>query len=249
MEGTSRCCGHLEALRYAHEHGWGSQTCKNAAHGGHLEVLRYAHENGFQWGIDTCWRAAEGGHLEVMRYAHEHGCEWHRFTCSDAAQGGHLEVLRYAHEHGCPIDLECHAAAEQNGHVAVLEYLLAAQPAAELRLDWKKVTPQLQPAGSEMYLDWDDRQYAGLKKFLHARAVACLSKRQRIDIDQTKRIVDARPRCPCCEQTIKENKHGDMRVSARHIMNRHAGALRLTTSTKFKLHLNKATRIFEIQRK
>ncbi|KAJ1631629.1 hypothetical protein T492DRAFT_905813 [Pavlovales sp. CCMP2436] len=36
---------------------------------------------------------------------------------------------------------------------------------------------------------------------------------------------------------------------ARHIMNRHAGALRLTTSTKFKLHLNKVTRIFEIQRK
>ncbi|KAJ1630789.1 hypothetical protein T492DRAFT_906507 [Pavlovales sp. CCMP2436] len=35
---------------------------------------------------------------------------------------------------------------------------------------------------------------------------------------------------------------------ARHIMNRHAGALRLTTSTKFKLHLNKVTRIFEIQR-
>ncbi|KAJ1615954.1 hypothetical protein T492DRAFT_896520 [Pavlovales sp. CCMP2436] len=72
------------------------------------------------------------------------------------------------------------------------------------------------------------------------------SKRQRIDSDQAKHIVDARPRCPCCELTMKEDQHSHMR---RHIMRRHAAALRLTCSTKFKLHLNKVTRIFEIQRK
>jgi len=85
----------------------------------------------------------------------------------------------------------------------------------ERRLDWEESLPQRAPAGSELRLDWEDRQYAGNTKFSHAMAVAGLSKRQRIDSDQAKRIVDARPSCPCREQTMKENKHVDMRVSAR----------------------------------
>ncbi|KAJ1628082.1 hypothetical protein T492DRAFT_875679 [Pavlovales sp. CCMP2436] len=76
-------------------------------------------------------------------------------------------------------------------------------------------------------------------------AVAGLSKRQRIDSDQAKRIVDAHLRCPCCEQTMEQHKHWNMK---RHIMNRHAEELRLTTSTKFEMHLNKVTRRFEIRR-
>ncbi|KAJ1629372.1 hypothetical protein T492DRAFT_1145153 [Pavlovales sp. CCMP2436] len=103
-------------------------------------------------------------------------------------------------------------------------------------------------------------QRDGLAKYAHAMAVAGLSKRQRIDIDQAMRIVDARPRCPCCKQTAEEDRHLSMRTSLRlspsprcaaqrHTMRRHAGELRLTTSTKFKLHLNKVARIFEIQRK
>ncbi|KAJ1630602.1 hypothetical protein T492DRAFT_871496 [Pavlovales sp. CCMP2436] len=79
-------------------------------------------------------------------------------------------------------------------------------------------------------------------------AVAGLSKRQRIDSDQAKRIFDARPCCPCCKQTADETKHSNMRVNAKHIMRRHTEELRLTNSTKFKLHLNKVTRIFETQR-
>ncbi|KAJ1629366.1 hypothetical protein T492DRAFT_873514 [Pavlovales sp. CCMP2436] len=74
-------------------------------------------------------------------------------------------------------------------------------------------------------------------------AVAGLYKRQRIDSDEAKRIVDARPRCPCCKQTADEAQH------SRHIMRRYAGELRLTTSAKFSLHLNKVTLISEIQRK
>ncbi|KAJ1638915.1 hypothetical protein T492DRAFT_899747 [Pavlovales sp. CCMP2436] len=90
--------------------------------------------------------------------------------------------------------------------------------------------PQLQPAGSALRLGWEDRQYAGATKSAHTMAVAGLSKRQRIDSDQAKRIIDARPRCPCCEQTMEKDAHPSMRVSA------------------FKLHLNKVARIFEIQR-
>jgi hypothetical protein len=89
-------CGHLEVLRYAHEHGcpWDIDTCLGATQGGHLEVLRYAHEHGCPWDIDTCLGATQGGHLEVLRYAHEHGCQWGRYTCAVAAEGGHLELLR-----------------------------------------------------------------------------------------------------------------------------------------------------------
>ncbi|KAJ1639540.1 hypothetical protein T492DRAFT_899215 [Pavlovales sp. CCMP2436] len=96
--------GHLEVLRYAHEHGcpWDSSTYYLAAKEGHLEVLRYAHERGCPWDRNTCYQAAYGGHLEVLRYAHEHGCPWDSDTCEAAAGGGHVEVLRYAHEHGCP---------------------------------------------------------------------------------------------------------------------------------------------------
>ncbi|KAJ1629419.1 hypothetical protein T492DRAFT_120030 [Pavlovales sp. CCMP2436] len=59
--------------------------------------------------------------------------------------------------------------------------------------------PQRAPAGSVLRLDWEDHQYAGATKSAHAMAVAGLAKRQRIDNDQAKHIVDARPRCPCCE--------------------------------------------------
>ncbi|KAJ1620537.1 hypothetical protein T492DRAFT_915073 [Pavlovales sp. CCMP2436] len=147
--GTSRLCGHLEVLQYAHAHGcpWGSNTCVAAAGGGHVEVLRYAHEHGCPWDrnsnsaaaegghlealryahvhgcpwdSETCSAVAEGGHLEALWYAHTHGCEWDSNTCTQAAYIGHLEVLRYAHEHGCPMDVdECLDVAEQYGHAAV----------------------------------------------------------------------------------------------------------------------------------
>ncbi|KAJ1616102.1 hypothetical protein T492DRAFT_1108823 [Pavlovales sp. CCMP2436] len=57
--------------------------------------------------------------------------------------------------------------------------------------------------------------------------------------------LDSRVRRPCASTPPPHRR----RSAQRHIMNRHAGALRLTTSTKFKLHLNKVTRIFEIKRK
>ncbi|KAJ1634571.1 hypothetical protein T492DRAFT_502128 [Pavlovales sp. CCMP2436] len=74
--------------------------------------------------------------------------------------------------------------------------------------------PQRAPAGNKRRLDWENRQYAGLTKSKHHQAVAGLSKRQRIDSDQAKRIVDARPRCPCCEKTMEEGRHSNMKVSA-----------------------------------
>ena len=116
--------GHLECLRYLHEHGcpWDSMTCSSAASRGHLECLKYAHEHGCPWDSYTCYYAAIGGRFECLKYAHEHGCSWNLLTSSGAASEGHLECLKYAHEHGCPWDAKtcCYAAA--CGHLECLVY-------------------------------------------------------------------------------------------------------------------------------
>ena len=54
---------------------------------GHLECLRYAHEHGCPWKATRAY-AARQGHLECLRYAHEHGCPWKAVTCAWAAGQG-----------------------------------------------------------------------------------------------------------------------------------------------------------------
>ena len=80
----------------------GCDTCFYAASNGHLECLKYAHEHGCPWDEKTCMDAADGGHLDCLKYAHENGCPWNTSTCSFAAKNGHLECLKYACAHGCP---------------------------------------------------------------------------------------------------------------------------------------------------
>jgi hypothetical protein len=55
-------------------------TCIEAAYGGHLDILKYAHEHDCEW-ENTCRHAAYGGHLDILRYAHENGCPWDEDTC------------------------------------------------------------------------------------------------------------------------------------------------------------------------
>eukprot|EP00302_Diacronema_sp_CCMP2436_P039830 CAMPEP_0180026178 /NCGR_PEP_ID=MMETSP0984-20121128/25047_1 /TAXON_ID=483367 /ORGANISM="non described non described, Strain CCMP 2436" /LENGTH=307 /DNA_ID=CAMNT_0021950853 /DNA_START=37 /DNA_END=961 /DNA_ORIENTATION=+ len=70
--------------------------CWSAAEEGHLEVLRYAHEHGSPWYESTCYAAAEMGQLEALRYAHEHGCPWNLDECrAKALQNGHAAVVEY----------------------------------------------------------------------------------------------------------------------------------------------------------
>ena len=116
--------GHIECLRYAHEHGcpWDEWTCSNASFSGHLECLRYAHEHGCPWNGNTCLNASVRGHLDCLRYAHQQGCPWGEYTCYWASRNGHLELLRYAHEHGCPWDEEICSWASENGHLECLRY-------------------------------------------------------------------------------------------------------------------------------
>ncbi|OUS49596.1 hypothetical protein BE221DRAFT_188896 [Ostreococcus tauri] len=116
--------GQLACLKYAHEHGcaWDEETCKRAAEYGQLACLKYAHEHGCAWDEETCKRAAEYGHLECLKYAHEHGCAWDEETCKCAATHGHLECLKYAHEHGCAWDAETCKCAAEYGHLECLKY-------------------------------------------------------------------------------------------------------------------------------
>jgi hypothetical protein len=71
--------GHLECLRYAHEHTW------------YYKYTRW--EKCDDW---TCGYAALGGHLECLRFAFELGCPFASFTCDSAASRGHMDCLRYA---------------------------------------------------------------------------------------------------------------------------------------------------------
>lgn len=69
--------GDLEGLKYAHyvdNCPWNTWTCSYAARNGHLECLKYAHEHGCPWDEDTCACAAMNGHLECLKYARQHGC-------------------------------------------------------------------------------------------------------------------------------------------------------------------------------
>ncbi len=93
--------GHLDCLKYAHEHGcpWDPTTTRAAAHNGYLECLKYAHENGCPWDPQTTWAAACYGNLECLKYAHKQGCPWHPATARSATYNGHLECLKYIYEH------------------------------------------------------------------------------------------------------------------------------------------------------
>ena len=73
----------LALVRYAHEHGpWDENTCDWAEMEGHLDCLKYAHEHGCPWDEQTCAGAALSGQLECLQYAHEHGCPWDGRTCN-----------------------------------------------------------------------------------------------------------------------------------------------------------------------
>ena len=114
----------------------GCDTCANAAENGHLECLKYAHEHGCPWNEETCSFAAMHGHLECLKYARERGCPWDVWTCRDAAWKGHLECLKYAREHRCPWDKdECIDAALAYGNTACLTYMRTLKDAVESKLD------------------------------------------------------------------------------------------------------------------
>ena len=123
MRRTAFCAaseGHLDCLKYAHLHG---ECIKNAANiaaaNGHLDCLKYAHEHGADMN-ETATCAAESGHIDCLKYAHEHGADM-RHTAKCAALEGHLDCLKYAHEHGAYMRFAAQCAVGK-GHLDCLKY-------------------------------------------------------------------------------------------------------------------------------
>jgi hypothetical protein len=93
--------GHLDCLKYAHEHGcpWDNATCIIAADNGQLECLQYAHENGCPWDENICIHAAKYGHIYCLKYAYENGCTWvDEKICKTAKDNNQLDCLLFALE-------------------------------------------------------------------------------------------------------------------------------------------------------
>jgi hypothetical protein len=68
--------GQLLCMEYSHFQigcHWNITTSANAALGGHLDCLRYLHEHGCEWSSFTCEAAAQYGHIECLKYAHQNG--------------------------------------------------------------------------------------------------------------------------------------------------------------------------------
>jgi hypothetical protein len=122
--------GHLDCLRYLHEHGcpWGFRESAECAEGGHLDCLQYLHEQGCPLDKWTITNAAENGHLDCLRYLQEHGCPRDDKIIYDTAICGKLDCLRYLYENGCPwnkdIDYDCIYATVKYGNFDCLEYII-----------------------------------------------------------------------------------------------------------------------------
>jgi hypothetical protein len=117
--------GHLDCLKYIHEHdpvNMNVRNCSFAAESGQLDCLKYLHEIGCPWDTETCQYAASYGYLDCLQYAHEQGCPWNEWVCVYATQTGHLNCLQYAHEHGCPWNARTCSSAAENGHFDCLQY-------------------------------------------------------------------------------------------------------------------------------
>jgi hypothetical protein len=116
--------GNLHELERLYEEGYvfGTEEINTAAEYGHLDCLKYMHEHsvgGCSWDVTACFIAAENGHLDCLRYAHENGCQMDDYACFIAAQNGHLDCLRYAHENGCVINEQMFT----NVHPHCMQYL------------------------------------------------------------------------------------------------------------------------------
>ena len=94
------CCQYIEEFKETGN--WNEDMILFAAHNGHLECLKYAHEHRCPWDIYTTSIAASNGHLDCLQYAHEHGCPWDNITALNANCYGYFDCFKYSIENGCP---------------------------------------------------------------------------------------------------------------------------------------------------
>ncbi len=52
---------------------------------GNLQALQFAHEHGYAWRGFACAAAAKGGHFHVLKWLREKGCALDHNMCANAA--------------------------------------------------------------------------------------------------------------------------------------------------------------------
>lgn len=96
-----------------------------AATNGHLEMLKYLHEHGFPSDESLCDASSE--HLDCLIYVHEViKVEWSKDTCLSCLAENNLSCLKYAIENGCPYKHHLQKLkryAREDDHHEILEYL------------------------------------------------------------------------------------------------------------------------------
>ncbi|EQC24775.1 hypothetical protein SDRG_17335 [Saprolegnia diclina VS20] len=123
--------GHLEVVRFLHEHrseGCTTVAMDDAATNGHLEVVQFLHENRTEGCTHLALNfAIVNGRLNVVRFLIEHRTESAWDGCIGRAAGnGHLEVLQYLHSLGSyRWSNSTVERASAGGHLEIVQFLLA----------------------------------------------------------------------------------------------------------------------------
>jgi hypothetical protein len=100
-----------------------TDPCEYAARGGHLEVLRWLHEHDWPVGEAGGWAAANG-HMHILVHLKEQEVEFDERTMVDAVHGGDLAVCQFLLSAECPFDAEdVHEAAAECDSIEVIQWV------------------------------------------------------------------------------------------------------------------------------
>jgi hypothetical protein len=121
--------GHLELLRWCHEHGCPFREVRmapaHAAQSGNVELMAWVlQQPGTQLSVHAMKAAAVAGRLAMCKCLYAQQCPWDSSSTSAAACHGHVDVLHWLCDNSCPWEArELCVSAAQGGSVAVLTHL------------------------------------------------------------------------------------------------------------------------------
>lgn len=92
--------GHIDCLKYIHNHGYKLNLAALAYAADNIEILTYLHTNGATLCSSVATNAAISGSLECLEYAHKNGCEISSHIMEYAIHGQNVECVKYLHTNG-----------------------------------------------------------------------------------------------------------------------------------------------------
>ena len=126
---------------------------------GHLECLRYAHEHGCPWDEWTCQGAWEDGHSECIAYALEHGCPVPDFRDITV----HSSVVPLLHHRGFPLSEDNSADLRDHIQSHVRRALLLIRCMIVLLGAYRRACERVYAPGGEGYREAEDSWRRNLK--------------------------------------------------------------------------------------